>query len=82
MKKLLCLALLLTVSGCSGCTCSREVRIIHETPNPDDSMGIVVIPVPLPVPAPMPIPKMPPLGPKPKPLWRMWADFEDNQMRC
>lgn len=53
MKKLLCLALLLVVVGCEGCT--KTIHIIHDRHNPDNSMGIVVIPFPMPEP-PVPMP--------------------------
>lgn len=62
MKKLLCLALLLTITGCTGC-CTKTVHIIHDRNNPDDSTGIVVVPYPMSEP-PVSMPK-PDLYPEP-----------------
>ena len=64
MKKLICLALLMIV-GC-GC-CTKTVHIFHDRNNPDDSMGVIIVPVPK-LPVPMPDPKMPPFYPPPKSL--------------
>jgi hypothetical protein len=63
MKNLMFIALvlMLVIAGCHGC--SKTVHIFHDRNNPDDSMGIVIIPIPVPEPSPMPKP-----NPYPMPL--------------
>lgn len=77
MKKLLCLALLLVVTGCNGC-CTKTVHIFHDRDNPDDSVGIVVIPYPIPEP---PVP-MPEPNPYPEHLESDPWCLLDGKMRC
>lgn len=54
MKHFICLVLMAVLL--SGCFCTKKVYIIHDRDNPDDSMGIVVIPFPVPEP-PVPMPE-------------------------